>query len=188
MTWTPASTASRSTRMARPRSGDRPRSAPSDAHRPEAESADLDVPEQDGLCWHDAQPTFRTRLAGKLLASPAELATSARYGVSPTWLVGHATLLRGPSLPRRVAPPEIIERIGALPQHEQPGVRWLAASNWHVTLRFFGEADEDEVAARLEHRAGCGAPRSDLPSRDSATVSSSFPSTASMHWRVPSWT
>ena len=47
-------------------------------------------------------------------------------------------------------PPEIIERIGALPRHQQPGVRWLAASKWHVTLRFFGEADEDEVAARLD--------------------------------------
>jgi 2'-5' RNA ligase len=47
-------------------------------------------------------------------------------------------------------PPEIIERIGALPRHNQPGVRWLGASSWHVTLRFFGEAEEDEVAARLD--------------------------------------
>ena len=47
-------------------------------------------------------------------------------------------------------PSEIIERIGALPRHKQPGVRWLAASKWHVTLRFFGEADEEEVAARLD--------------------------------------
>ena len=46
-------------------------------------------------------------------------------------------------------PPEIIERIGALPRREQRGVRWLRASNWHVTLRFFGEAEEADVAARL---------------------------------------
>ena len=55
------------------------------------------------------------------------------------------------------------------------------ASNWHVTLRFFGEAEEDEVAARLDStRADAGAvPRSDRPSHGSATASSSFPSTAS---------
>jgi RNA 2',3'-cyclic 3'-phosphodiesterase len=46
-------------------------------------------------------------------------------------------------------PPEIIERIEALPRDKQHGVRWLASSNWHVTLRFFGEANEDDVAARL---------------------------------------
>ena len=47
-------------------------------------------------------------------------------------------------------PPEIIERIAALPRREQPSVRWLRASNWHVTLRFFGEAEEVDVAARLD--------------------------------------
>jgi 2'-5' RNA ligase len=54
-------------------------------------------------------------------------------------------------------PQDVIERIGALPRHEQPGVRWLPASTWHVTLRFFGEANEDDVAARLDDIALGGA-------------------------------
>ena len=35
-----------------------PDPAAGDAHRPEAQPVHLDVPEQDGLCWHEAQPTL----------------------------------------------------------------------------------------------------------------------------------
>jgi 2'-5' RNA ligase len=47
-------------------------------------------------------------------------------------------------------PPDVIGQIGALPRREQPGVRWLPESKWHVTLRFFGEAEEADVATRLD--------------------------------------
>jgi RNA 2',3'-cyclic 3'-phosphodiesterase len=32
---------------------------------------------------------------------------------------------------------------------EVPGVRWIPPANWHVTLRFLGNADAEEVDARL---------------------------------------
>jgi len=37
----------------------------------------------------------------------------------------------------------------ALPRDEQPGVRWSAPENWHVTLRFLGDASMPEVIAAL---------------------------------------
>jgi len=40
----------------------------------------------------------------------------------------------------------VIER---LPRPEAPGVRWLSADQWHVTLRFLGEADPDAAATAL---------------------------------------
>jgi 2'-5' RNA ligase len=40
----------------------------------------------------------------------------------------------------------VIER---LPRPEAPGVRWLATDQWHVTLRFLGEADPDAAATAL---------------------------------------
>ncbi len=30
-----------------------------------------------------------------------------------------------------------------------PGVRWVPATNWHITLRFIGDTDPDEVIAAL---------------------------------------
>ena len=39
--------------------------------------------------------------------------------------------------------------IDRLPRPEAPGVRWLPADQWHVTLRFLGEADPDAAAAAL---------------------------------------
>lgn len=46
-------------------------------------------------------------------------------------------------------PPETIERIAALGRPDEPGVRWVPRSQWHVTLRFVGEADVDAVRAAL---------------------------------------
>lgn len=43
-------------------------------------------------------------------------------------------------------PPEIVERLKSLERPEVDGLRWTMADQWHVTLRFLGEADE--VAAR----------------------------------------
>lgn len=59
-------------------------------------------------------------------------------------------------------PPEIVERIAALGRPDEPGVRWVPRSQWHVTLRFLGEADGDEARAALltlpGRAAGLGGP------------------------------
>ena len=39
-------------------------------------------------------------------------------------------------------PPEVVERIAALPRPAVPGLRWTAPEQWHVTLRFLGRVDE----------------------------------------------
>lgn len=45
---------------------------------------------------------------------------------------------------------DVCERLRALPRKDRPGVRWVLPDNWHVTLRFLGDADPAEVAARLD--------------------------------------
>jgi RNA 2',3'-cyclic 3'-phosphodiesterase len=42
---------------------------------------------------------------------------------------------------------EVLERIAALPRPDVRGLRWTTPEQWHVTLRFFGEADVDEAVA-----------------------------------------
>ena len=49
--------------------------------------------------------------------------------------------------------------LGRLPRPDEPGVRWVPTRNWHITLRFVGDADVDEVAARL---AGAVLPRAEV--------------------------
>ena len=46
-------------------------------------------------------------------------------------------------------PAEVVDRLHALPRPSDANVRWVPAEQWHVTLRFLGEADTDEVASRL---------------------------------------
>ena len=55
----------------------------------------------------------------------------------------------GPSVHRRVAACERHRTADALPRPDQPGVRWVPPANWHVTLRFLGEAEATDVHARL---------------------------------------
>ncbi|HWM19653.1 MAG TPA: RNA 2',3'-cyclic phosphodiesterase [Ilumatobacteraceae bacterium] len=46
-------------------------------------------------------------------------------------------------------PANVFEQLDALPRSDQPGVRWVPPANWHVTLRFFGEAEASDVHAGL---------------------------------------
>lgn len=52
-------------------------------------------------------------------------------------------------------PPDLAGRLRALFATEEPGVRPVPHPNLHVTLRFLGDADGDEVAGRL---AACSLP------------------------------
>jgi 2'-5' RNA ligase len=50
-----------------------------------------------------------------------------------------------------VWPPEhVVEELMSLPRKDQRGVRFVPPGNWHVTLRFLGEADPGEVCAALD--------------------------------------
>lgn len=40
--------------------------------------------------------------------------------------------------------------VAALPRPPQEGVRWLDRGLWHVTLRFLGDCDPDEVGTALD--------------------------------------
>ena len=45
-----------------------------------------------------------------------------------------------------VAAADLVDRV---PRRESPRVRWLPREQWHVSLRFLGEAEPDEVVAAL---------------------------------------
>ena len=50
-----------------------------------------------------------------------------------------------------VWPPEhVIEELTSLRRKDQRGVRFVPPDNWHLTLRFLGEADTDDVADALD--------------------------------------
>lgn len=44
-------------------------------------------------------------------------------------------------------PPDVVATLAALPRPERPGLRWTAPEQWHVTLRFFGDADPDQASS-----------------------------------------
>lgn len=51
-----------------------------------------------------------------------------------------------------VSPPaQVIELLRGLPRDPDVPVRWVPEAQWHMTLRFIGEADPREVAERLDH-------------------------------------
>ncbi len=47
-------------------------------------------------------------------------------------------------------PDEVVEQLTLLHRKDQRGVRFVPPDNWHVTLRFIGEADPNEVADALD--------------------------------------
>ena len=46
-------------------------------------------------------------------------------------------------------PAPVVERLRSLPRPDEPGVRWVPPTNWHVTVRFFGDAEPSDVLASL---------------------------------------
>jgi 2'-5' RNA ligase len=56
-------------------------------------------------------------------------------------------------------PEEVVADLMAMRRKDQRGVRFLPPENWHVTLRFLGEAHVDEVADALDrtHLEACAA-------------------------------
>jgi 2'-5' RNA ligase len=47
-------------------------------------------------------------------------------------------------------PDEVAAELAALHRKDQRGVRFVRPENWHITLRFLGEARVDEVVAALD--------------------------------------
>jgi 2'-5' RNA ligase len=47
-------------------------------------------------------------------------------------------------------PPDVLASLARLPRPEAPGVRWVPPAQWHVTLRFLGEAALDETVAAID--------------------------------------
>lgn len=47
-------------------------------------------------------------------------------------------------------PEEVVADLTALPRKDQRGVRFVHPDNWHLTVRFLGEADPDAVIAALD--------------------------------------
>ncbi len=47
-------------------------------------------------------------------------------------------------------PADVVSDLRSVDRPDEPGVRWVPEVNWHITVRFLGETDLDEVAARLE--------------------------------------
>lgn len=47
-------------------------------------------------------------------------------------------------------PDDVLEQLADVERPKDQGVKWVLQENLHVTLRFLGDADVDEVAARLD--------------------------------------
>ena len=51
-------------------------------------------------------------------------------------------------------PVDVVERLGEMERPEVEGLRWTNREQWHITLRFLGEAEPEEVAGSLEGFGG----------------------------------
>ena len=54
-----------------------------------------------------------------------------------------------------IPPDEVVEQLTTLHRKDQRGVRFVRSENWHITLRFLGDADPGEVIDALD-RVGLG--------------------------------
>jgi RNA 2',3'-cyclic 3'-phosphodiesterase len=48
-----------------------------------------------------------------------------------------------------VPPDEVLDALAGLPRPDERGVRWTRREQWHVTLRFLGEASVDDASSAL---------------------------------------
>ena len=51
-------------------------------------------------------------------------------------------------------PVDVIEQLGELERPEVEGLRWTNREQWHITLRFFGEAEQGDVEDSLREFRG----------------------------------
>ncbi len=47
-------------------------------------------------------------------------------------------------------PDPVADLVAALPRPERPGVRWTTPAQWHITLRFLGEAPPEEIVPAVQ--------------------------------------
>jgi hypothetical protein len=47
-------------------------------------------------------------------------------------------------------PDDVLDRLADMERPKDQGVKWVPQENLHITLRFLGDADEAEVADRLD--------------------------------------
>jgi 2'-5' RNA ligase len=47
-------------------------------------------------------------------------------------------------------PDDVLERFADIERPKDPGVKWVPQENLHITLRFLGDADVNEVSDRLD--------------------------------------
>ena len=47
-------------------------------------------------------------------------------------------------------PDDVLDQLADIERPKDQGVKWVPHDNLHITLRFLGDADETEVAARLD--------------------------------------
>ena len=45
---------------------------------------------------------------------------------------------------------EVVAELSSLPRKDQDGIRFVPAEKWHITLRFLGESNADEVINALD--------------------------------------
>jgi len=57
-----------------------------------------------------------------------------------------------------IPPADVLELLATIPREPRPDVRYTTRDQWHVTLRFLGDADIDDASAALQ--------RVDAPSVD----------------------
>lgn len=54
-------------------------------------------------------------------------------------------------------PADVVERLGEMERPEVEGVRWTKREQWHITLRFLGEAEAEDVNRSLRGFRGSAA-------------------------------